>query len=318
MKFSKRFVWIVTGLILLFYILQATILIDFFGHPIGLCDFDFHLDKVLGEPSDYTRACYNLGNGMPLDSKDMEIGFYSYPSLIQNVLAGLGVTTQIGLFLAMLVLVIVIPVWLLVENVNPLAGFIWVCLSTIHLEILQATIPQATIVALFFLYFLKFRKNYYILVVFALLSLALHREGTYFFVIVILLELLEDFLEKINFKEKLSLLAIPSFPMLTQKSIELLPETFLINIPLPFIWISRKAFLNSVFKTGLLLVSIWGTLTFSFRIAWIAQALLTIEVAKEIQLGNVKHEKLVILLLLLYLAITLNYFSVKNYAFFFQ
>jgi len=313
-QFSKRGVWIITGLILLFYILQATILIDTFGHPIGLCDFDFHMDKVLGTPSEYTRNCYNAGNG---DTTTFDSGgFSSYPSLIQTVLAGIGVTTQKELFLAMLILVIVIPVWLLIEKVNPLAGFIWLCMTTIHLEILQATIPQATVVALFVLYLLKFRKNYYVLVIFTLLSLALHREGAYFFLIVFALELVERFFETIKFK--FNLLAAPIFPTFTTKSIALLPETILFNIPVWLIWISRKAFLNSIFKTGLLLISIWGTLTFSFRISWIAQLLLAIEVAKEMHAGNVKHEKLVIVILVLYLALELAYFSATNYAFFFK
>lgn len=314
MQFAKKTVWFITALILLFYILQATIMIDTFGHPIGLCDFDFHMDKVLGAPSDYTLNCYNADNG---DTTTFEQGFKEYPSLIQNVLAGLGVTTQKELFLAMLLIVIVIPVWLFVENVNPLAGFIWLCFSTVHLEILQATIPQAVVVVLFILYFLKFRKNYYILAIFALLSIGLHSEGAYFFAIVIGLELIEDLLIKINFKNK-ALLATPLIPVISTKSFVMIPEIILFDIPFWLIWITRKAFLNSIVKTGLLLVSIYGTLTINFRIAWIAQVLLTIEIAKEMHAGKIKHERLLLASMVFYLAIELAYFSATNYAFFFQ
>ena len=316
MRFSKTTVWIITALVLIFYILNGLIMIETTGHPIGLCDFDFHLDKINGAPTQYTKDCYD-NDPTTTTPKQFEVGFPSYPSLSHSVLKWVGVRTQIELFLVMLLIVVVIPVWLFVENVNPIAGFIFLCFSLIHLEILQATIPQAIVVALFLVYLFKFRKNYYVLTIFALLSIGLHREGVFFFFIVAMLEFVDTHFSKF-LKERIVLFSAPFVPKLTLKSIETIPETFLFSVPFWLIWITRKSFINSIFKMGLLTVSLIGVFTFSFRIAWIAQVLLTVELAKEIHEGNIKHEKLLIASMVLFLAIELAYFATTNYAFFFK
>lgn len=314
----KRFVWLVVAFVCFFYLIQFQVNIASFGRPLGLCDFEFHLDKIKGSTSEFTSRCYIQDNEEVFNQENVEEfekAMGDYPSLIHYALRGLGINTPILLFLFMLLLIIVFPVWLFVEKVNPYAGFIWVCFSSVHLQILQSTIPQACVVALFILYLLKFRKNYYFLGLLCLISFGLHRHAIYFYLPLLFLELLEDFFKGNKFV--FAPIVIPNFELFNARALAWIPDTLLVQVPFWLIFIARKRILTSITFAGLILFSIWASLLVSFRITFIAQIILTIILAQMIQKQEIRFPKILLLSMFLFLIFYLIYFYIKNYEFFF-
>lgn len=306
MEISNKFVFLLMLLILAFYVSQGLTLISNLGHPIGLCDFDFHLDKINGGPTEYTTKCYSYENA------DFISKMSEYPSLTHELLGRMGINNNVGLYFVFLLIVLVIPTLLFLKYVNPFAGLSYLCLMNVHLEILQATLPQAVIVILFLLYYLRYRKDYLILGMFAILGLAIHNMAFNLFVIVLVLEIIDSFVKNENLWP---LFSTGYWPKIDLSSFKILPIVFIFLIPFWLVWVCWKEIRISFFKSALLIISIFGTIFSQFRIFWVAEIILVVELGLLYQ--NKKDNWKMVLLLTAYLIYSLIYFSFTNYKNFF-
>lgn len=259
-----------------------------FDTPNATNDFVFHYYSANGEINN-PEFVEHYGSGLE-----------DYPEFF-HVLTSPFASSKLFYYLAMVFLICGIAPFLLYKLAGSFSVWVYFALSLPHMILYNSTFASFMIL-IYFLSYLLFKRKTWAFVLFGVLASFTHRWGLYFFMIILIAELIESLIKKYEWEKYWKLPRIAPIGILAQDKIfnfTKLISVFLNHMNIYFFYLARKS--RDWFFIILIGVGLCGAVIIDFRILILSQISLAVVVANELEKQNPSKKFYIICVLLMIL-----------------